>query len=192
MPPQHVVVKACRFNDVACLAPEDTFVDVGQTGHVQVTLPSGFTGYFEIESESLPAVLYVTKPISRNTLNRDVPVLTDEALALTAAVTSIDVDRELGVVLLEAVNCAGVPAGGVQFKLRDAEADPFYLVDQIPNVDATLSVYDPNNNTADGGFINVPVGAHTFSAHWGVDGPELQAFNAQIRAKTITFIDMTF
>jgi hypothetical protein len=53
-------------------------------------------------------------------------------------------------------------------------------------------VYDSINNTASGGFINVPPGFVEFTARIGTDGIELGSFNAQIRARTITFIDMHF
>jgi hypothetical protein len=48
------------------------------------------------------------------------------------------------------------------------------------------------DNTADGGFINLAPGFITFRAHLGVDGLELGRFNAQIRANTITYIDLSF
>lgn len=191
-PPANVVVKACRFNDIGCFAPVDEFVDDQQTGHSQITLPTGFAGFFEITSDALPTLLYVTKPIEHSKSDRDVPIVTADALQLLASITGYSFDPELGVVLLEAIGCGDTPSGDVQFKLRDARADEFYLVDQIPDSQAELTVYDPINNTANGGFLNVPLGANTFSAHWGVDGIELQKFNAQVRSKTITFIDMKF
>jgi hypothetical protein len=167
-------------------------VDDEQVGHVRLTLPVGFTGFFEITSDALPALLYVTRPIFQSTLNRDVPIPTADTVELMASVTEYTYEPERGLVLLEAIDCAGVPSEGVQFKLLNAEADQFYLVDQIPSAEAQLTVYDANNNSANGGFLNVPPGASTFSAHWGVDGIELQRFNVHVRAGAIIFVDMKF
>jgi hypothetical protein len=191
-PPKNIVAKACRSNDVGCAEPVATFTDADGTGHAQFDLPSGFFGFFEIRSASLPALLYVTKPIVKNTLNRDVPVLTAETVQLTATVTGIAYDPAKGLAILEAIDCSDTPAGGVQFKLTGDPADQFYLVDQVPSREAMVTAYDDVNNTADGGFINVQPGFVTFSARLGVDGLELGTFNSQIRANTITFIDMHF
>jgi hypothetical protein len=191
-PPKNIVVKACRSNDVGCAEPVSTFNDTDGTGHAQFDLPSGFFGFFDIHSDAIPTLLYVTKPIVKNTLNRDLPVLTGATVQLTAQVTGFTVDSKKGLALLEALDCSDTPQGGVQFAVTSAMADQFYLVDQVPSRDATVTVYDEVNNTANGGFVNVPTGFNTFSARLGVDGLELGSFNAQVLEGGITFIDMHF
>lgn len=191
-PPPGITAKACRVNDVGCDEPVDSFTDTDMTGHVQLTLPTGFLGFFEIESDdSMLTLLYVTKPIEKNTLNRDLPVLTAQTVELTASITGYSFDKEKGLALIEALDCSGTPQGGVHFKSREG-GDPFYLVDQVPSKEATLTVYDEANNTANGGFINVPTGFVTFDATLGLDGLTLGSFNAQIRPNAITFINMHF
>jgi hypothetical protein len=191
-PPKNIVVNACRNSDVACAEPVGKFTDTTGMGHAQFNLPSGFLGYFEINSDATPALLYVTKPIVKDAENRDVPVLQPSTVQLTASVAKLPFDKTKGLALLEAIDCSGKPAGGVQFKHSADSADQFYLVDQVPSTDATMTEYDETENTADGGFINVSPGFVTFSALWGVEGPLLGAFNAQIRANTITYVDMDF
>jgi hypothetical protein len=191
-PPANIVVKACRSNDVACSDPVSMFTDTDGTGDAQFTLPSGFFGFFQILSDSLPALLYVTKPIVKNTLNRDLPVLTADTVQATASITGVKFDATKGLALLEAIDCTETPAGGVQFTLTGGNADQFYLVDQVPSRDAMVTAYDEVNNTADGGFINVDPGFVTFNAFLGVGGLALGSFNAQIRANTITYVDMHF
>lgn len=192
MPPKNIVVKACRNNDVACGEPVATFTDADGTGHAQFELPAGFLGFFDIRSDEMPALLYVTKPIYKNTLNRDVPLLSVSTVTITAIAAGVKFDDTKGLALLEAIDCSDTPAGGIQFKVSDATANQFYLVDQAPNIDAKLTVYDEATNTADGGFINVQPGFVQFSAYVGLDGLKLGSFNAQIRANTVTFIDMDF
>jgi hypothetical protein len=186
-----VVAKACRNSDVGCVEPVAAFTDVADTGHVQFTLPSGFFGYFEVKSSAMDTLLFVTEPIVKNTLNRDVPVLTRDTVDLTATILGYVYDQEKGLAFIEALDCSETPQGGVHFDSREG-GDPFYLVDQVPSKDAQMSVYDANNNTASGGFVNVPPGFVQISARIGTDGLSLGSFNAQIRARTITFIDMHF
>jgi len=191
-PPNNVVARACRNSDVGCAEPVATFTDMDKTGHAQFELPTGFFGFFEVTSDSLPTVLYVTKPITRNTLNRDLPVLTPDTVQLLAGAVGYPYDSKKGLALLEALDCSDTPAGGIQFSIVGGSADQFYVVDQVPSRDAKISQYDVTNNTANGGFLNVPPGFVTFGAHLGVDGLQLGTFNARIRANAITFIDMHF
>jgi hypothetical protein len=191
--PANVVVNACRNSDAACAQPVATWTDTAEHGgNATFMLPAGFFGYFAITSDALPALLYVTQPITRDSENRDVPVLSTGTVQLLASLAGFDYDTGKGLALLEALDCSGAPQGGVQFKESRGTADQFYLIDQNPSPDAQLTKYDPTDNTADGGFINLDPGFITFSAYLGVDGMSIGSFNAQIRANTITFIDMHF
>jgi hypothetical protein len=190
--PADVVVNACRNGDVGCAQPVATFTDTGRTGNVTLTLPRGFYGFFEVRSSELQALLYVTKPIVRDAQARDVPVLATSTVELLAELVGFPWDRDKGLALLEMMNCSGTPSGGVQFKTSRAATDQFYIIDQIPSKEATQTKYDTTDNTADGGFINLEPGSITFSAHLGEDGLELGSFNAQIRANTITYIELNF
>lgn len=190
-PPKNLIVKACRNSDANCEAPLAMFIDMEETGHVQLDLPNPFYGFFDIASDAMPTLLYVTKEIVKSTLNRDLPVLNAATVNAVASFTGLTFDPSKGMALIEALDCDETPQGGVQFKCG-AMADSFYLVDQMPSRDATLTVYDPVNNSANGGFVNVPPGFIGFSAHLGIDGLELGSFTAQIRKGTITFIDMHF
>lgn len=191
-PPKNIVAHACLNNDVVCAKPIATYLDKDGTGNARFELPYGFLGFFEVRSDALVTLLYVTKPIVKNTLTRDLPVVTADTLQLTASLSGIPFDPTKGLALLEALDCTDTPAGGVQFKVEDVPADRFYLVDQIPSWDATVTSYDAQYNTATGGFSNVPSGYVTFSAYLGLAGPELGSFNAQVRANSVTFVEMHF
>jgi hypothetical protein len=189
--PGKVVVKACRNSDAACVEPVSSWTDTAGTGDATLILPAGFFGYFEITSDEVPALLAVTQPITQDAENRDVPVLSASTVQLLAQLAGFPYDMTKGLALLEALDCLGMPQGGIQFT-ASRKADQFYLVDQVPSKEAQLTEFDPTDNTADGGFINLEPGFTTFAAHLGVGGVELGSFNAQIRANTITFIDMHF
>lgn len=191
-PPKNIVVKACRYADSNCDDPVDTYVDSDGTGHAQFNLPTPFSGFFDISSDAVPTLLYVTKPIVKSTSNRDLPVPNAQTLGLVTQFTGYAFDPNKGLAFLEALDCDDIPQGGVNFAFLDGTADPFYLINQTPNKDATLTVYDEVTNSANGGFVNVPTGFKNFSARLGVDGLVLGQFNAQIRSGAITFIDMHF
>lgn len=190
--PANVVVKACRNSDVGCVEPVATWTDTNGEGKATFKLQAGFFGYFEINSDAVPALLYVTQPITQDAENRDVPVLSNSTVDLLAKLAGFPYDNTKGLALLEALDCSSTPQGGIQFKASRDGADQFYLIDQVPSKDAQLTEYDGTDNTADGGFINLDPGFIKFTALLGVDGLELGSFNAQIRANTITFIDMHF
>lgn len=189
-PPKNVKVKACRNSDPGCESPVATFEDKDGEGYVQLVLPTNFFGFFDIQSDVMPTLLYVTKPIGKNTQNRDLPLLAASTVELTANLASTEFDPDQGIVFLEALDCSDTPQGGIHFSAESGTS--FYLVNQLPDTDAQETVYDTTNNTADGGFINVDPGFISFGASLGVDGVELGTFNAQVRASTVTFIDMHF
>jgi hypothetical protein len=190
--PGHVVALACRTNDVVCADPVDRFEDEKGDGLVELTLPAGFSGFFEVHSDALPALSYLTKPLTHDLRDRDLQVSAQSTLDLLASIDKTVFEPDKGLALVEAFDCSGTPAGGVHFEESKGTSKPFYIVDNTPNSDATVSVYDSIHNVADGGFINVDPGFVTFIARWGVDGPMLGEFNAHVRESTITFVDMYF
>jgi hypothetical protein len=190
--PKNLVVKACKTNDAGCDAPIATFNDTEGTGMVAFDLPMGFLGFFDVRSDAVPALSYLTRAVTKDTVDRDLQVPSPSTVQLLASIEGVAAEPNKGIALLEAFDCTGTPAGGVQFTESKGTARPFYLVNHAPNQDATVSVYDAANNVADGGFLNVQAGFVTFSARWGLDGPQLGSFNAHVRAGTVTFIDMYF
>ena len=191
-PPQNLSAIACRSNDVGCGKPWGPVTDPDGDGVLELQLPRGFLGFVEVKSDALTALSYLTKPLLVDTVDRDLQVSAPQTVNLLAMYDNATFDEEKGIVLLEAFDCTGKPVGGVHFKESKGGARPFYIVNHVPNSDVTESVYDAVNDVADGGFLNEPPGFITFSAHYGVDGPLLGEFNASVRAKTITFIDMYF
>jgi hypothetical protein len=191
-PPGTVSAKACRTNDVVCSDPVATFQDKDGSGMVELDLPSGFLGYFEVKSDALTALLYLTKPIVRDTVDRDLQVSSLNTVMLLSMTDGTTLDRARGLALVQAFDCTGKPAGGVHFTESKGDSHPFFIVNHVPNSDVQLSVYDPATDIAAGGFLNVQPGFVTFNASYGVDGPLLGEFNASVRADTITFVYMYF
>jgi len=191
MPRQDLKVKACRNSDLNCEDPVATFVDTKQTGRAQLELPSGFLGFFEVKSDAVDTLLYVTKPIVEDTIDRDITVPTLETIDLLASLLEYTWDMDKGLVVLEVLDCSEAPQSGIHFECH-AGGDGFYMVNGIPFKSEQMTMYDPMNNTAEGGFINVPQGLVQFSAQVGVDSEvmSLGSVNVQIRPSTLTIIEL--
>lgn len=191
--PKNLTVQACAQNDIGCGAAVAEFMDTDGTGEVELELPAGFLGYFFVKSsETLDVMSYLTKPLYEDTVERDLQVPAPTTINLLASASGVEYQPTKGLALVEAFDCANKPAGGVHFTESKGMATPFYFVNRLPTKDATVSVYDPNNDLADGGFVNIPADFVTFSAYLGVDGPLLGKVNVQVRPSTAIYIDMHF
>jgi len=93
-------------------------------------------------------------------------------------------------VILEAFDCAGLASPGIHFEESKQRAIPFYIIDDQPNVESTVTVRDDTDNQAIGGFVNATPGFTFFTAHLGVDGTSLGTYNANVRANTVTYLDI--
>jgi hypothetical protein len=192
MPPANIAAKACWGNDVKCTNPIMPTRIAQDTGVVEFDLPRGFLGFFEVLSDAMPALSYLTKPIEKNTVDRDLQLSSPQTFMTFAMLDNAEIDNTKGVALLEAFDCQGKPVGGVHFESDVGNVRPFYIVNHVPSSAASVSSLDPINNVADGGFMNVEPGFVTFTARYGVGGPELGSFNVAVRANTFTFVDMYF
>jgi hypothetical protein len=192
MAPGNITARACRGADASCqIAIEPTSIDQ-ESGDVEFDLPRGFLGFFEVRSDAVPALSYRTKPIDRDIVDRPLQLSSPETFMTLATLDGAEVDETKGVALLEAFDCQGMPVGGVHFETNVQGTRPFYIVDQVPNHNVSVSSLDAVNNVANGGFLNIEPGFVSFTARYGVGGPILGTFNAAVRANTFTFVDMYF
>lgn len=184
-------ITACLAMDVFCDSPVTRAVDAEATGILRFQVPYGFEGYFMIESDvTMPFVMEFTKALVEPLINREVRVADYKTIEQLTAVTSAPVDLEQGIVIVEAYDCQGGPQGGVHFKAASAAALPFYLVNLLPNLEATTTVHDETSGYAVGGFFNVPPGLVLITAEVGVDGPMIDTHNAHVRSGAMTFLDV--
>ena len=166
-PPQDLVVLACRGNDVACADPSARFEDKSGTGLVELDLPFGFMGFFEVKSaNTMPALSYLTRPVLGDKRDRDLQVTAASTVQALAAISGVPFDETKGIAMVEAFDCTKTPAAGVHFAESKGSSTAFYLLNHVPNAEITQSVYDEDNNVADGGFVNVLPGFVTFSARY--------------------------
>jgi hypothetical protein len=192
MAPGNISARACRGNDVKCVDAIPALKISQLDGTIEFELPRGFMGFFEVHSDAMPALSYLTKPILVDTVDRPLQLSSPETFMSLSMLDGAEIDETAGVALLEAFDCKGTPVGGVHFESSVGGVRPFYIVNHVPNHDVTVSALDAVNNVADGGFLNVQPGFVTFTARYGVGGPVLGSFNVSVRPSTFTFIDMYF
>jgi hypothetical protein len=191
MPLADMVVSACRANDVGCDSPVATFEDTEDTGTIALDLPFDFGGFLEVRSSNaLTALWYFTEPLRAPRAAKDLLVPSSDTVQLLASVTGYARDMSKGLVILEAFDCEDVSVGGVHFEESKMGALPFFIVDELPNSEATVTVRDEMNDIAIGGFFNATPGFTLFTARLGLEGPKLGEFNANVRANTVTYLDI--
>jgi hypothetical protein len=190
-PPIALTASACMRNDVSCANPVAMFEDSEGTGDIELELPYDFSGFLEVRSEdTLTALWYFTEPLREPRVAKDLKIPSPATVELLAAITGLSVDASRGLVILEAFDCAQMASGGIHFEESKQRAIPFYIIDEQPNVESTVTVRDDDTNEAIGGFLNATPGFTLFTAHIGVDGPRLGEYNANVRANTVTYLDI--
>jgi hypothetical protein len=190
-PPETLTVKACRTNDVECSAAVAAFTATTPDGQVSLQLPVGFVGYFQLDaSGALSQRFYLTRPVRESQVHRDVQLISPATRSLLSGVAGKSAKASRGLVIIEAVDCAGQPAGGVHFEENTGDAQPFYIVNLLPTISVTSSVRDEANNIASAGFFNAKPGLMTITASLGEEGPVVGVFNAQVRANAVTLIEL--
>lgn len=198
--PVEIKAQACEINDVSCRNPVAQFTATDDTGIIKMDLPYEFSGFIEVTSGSsgsdpdepdmLPALWYFTSPLVEPRVAKPLAAVAPATLELLAAIASQRVQRDRGLVILEAFDCTRVSVGGVHFEESKSTAIPFYIIDELPSIESTVTVRDEKNDIAAGGFLNAAPGFTVFTARIGTTGPVLGEFNGHVRASTVTYLDI--
>jgi hypothetical protein len=190
-PPVNLSIDACRISDVGCIDPVADFRADNPDGEVRLPLPVGFVGYLDIRGDGiLPQLFYSSRPVREDSVGRWLPLVAPSTLTVLAGVAGVAVESGKGLLLIEAVDCAATPSGGIHFEASAGDSQPFYIVNRLPNFDVTVSVHDEEADMAAGGFLNVRPGFVTVNARLGLEGPIVATFNAQVRADGVTVIEL--
>src|SRR6187431_630156 len=185
-----VVAQRCRKLDLICENPVDmTFADTN--GGVTMQIEAGFDGYVQLTGAKIAPSLYFLNPPSSGDLNLPtVPLaspLVAAGLVLQAGGTTWN--KERGIVLLNAFDCAGKPAANITYSIAGAP-DPstfiFYMVDAYPTTDVTVT-----DDTGYGGLVNVPVGVSTVSALLEPGGRKVSQLSVLVGAGYVSYSSVT-
>jgi hypothetical protein len=190
-PPVGLRVAACRIQDATCANPLVVASDNSGTGDVMLEVPSQFAGYVQVQSEdSLPLLHYLTQPVTAPTQLPTLMLIPRALAEMSAQAEGIKVDLSTTGVLIAGVrDCASAPVEGVRFALEPGGMMPFFLVNGLPSMLATETVYDPGLQVAVGGFLGVAPGLHLLKAQLGAAGPVFGQYNVTVRAGAVVQVD---
>jgi hypothetical protein len=179
-----VQVQACEAIDFTCASPLSQATG-DDTGVALLTVPAGFSGYYEAQASAfVPTILSRPPPAS----NEYVPQLLANAAILNAVpmVTGVTQDPTLGIAFLSALDCASSPAGGVVFSIGSAGPNErlVYLLSNIPSEGATQT--DSSSGTAL--IFNVPPGLLTVTASLAATGVAIRTASASVRENWLTYV----
>jgi len=155
--PPNLRVRACYRADVTCSHPATDFVLPDEDGSVTVPLTVGFNGYLEVLSDDMvPTISLFPGPMTQELADAvgsvTLALLPLDALVAFAVASQIELSPDLGVVSVNAYDCAGPSAPGVRLELNTSGV-PYQFVDGLP-----IAYEDTTNAESSGGFANVQPG----------------------------------
>jgi hypothetical protein len=177
--------RACQRIDVGCALPVAGPVEAAADGRLHLTLPSGFSGFLEITAAGISPVLYFFgQPLRAS--RQDVLMVLDLATAdALSAASNVDVDPELGVIVVRTMDCQGARSAGVRFA-NDAGGLPFAFVDGLP-----VAGQDVSHGEGVGGFLNVPPGIAALQAWEVSSGRSFGDSSVVVRAGWASHTDLS-
>jgi hypothetical protein len=188
--PSGLFVSACRVLDPSCNHIAASYFDADGSGQVSLILPNDFIGFLEIHSDrNLTTLYYLTRPPAPDTTANTLYLYSSDTLAMLGEMLGTSVDSSAGVALLDVLDCNGKPVGGIDL-VASTKTTAFYFVDGAPSHDGDTTSLSDAGNSGLAGFLNAPPGSISFSARLGADGPVIAKFNANVRANTLTYIDI--
>jgi hypothetical protein len=178
-------VRACQQLDVDCEEPAAGPFDVAPDTLYDFPLPHGFTGFFQIASEStLPALYFVPRPLVADTLGWSPTVISKEVLAQLAAAAGVSLDPASGVVIASVRDCIGEAIEGATVTASEQQAIRYYFVNNLP----VLSAVETSAQGAVG-FANVPA---TTIALNGVSksGHAFAPVSVRVKSGSLSFVEI--
>lgn len=154
LPPPGLRVRACNNFDPNCTTPRTPDVTPGEDGLVRLELFEGFTGFFEVQSDTtVSTMFFLPGPVQGDW---QVPTLflpTPASLEVLSQLNAVDHDPMRSTLGGIALDCSGVRASGVTFSEDSQEGFAFYFVNQRPTGARMATAADGS-----GGFANAPAG----------------------------------
>lgn len=178
-------VRACAQLDVDCQEPAAGPFDVAADTLYDFPLPHGFSGFFQIASDStLPALYFVPEPIVADTLGWSPTVISKEVLAQLAAAAGVSLDPTAGVVIASVRDCDGGAIEGATVTASEGRAIRYYFVNDLP----VLSALETSAQGAVG-FANVPA---TTIALNGVSksGHAFAPVSVRVKSGSLSFVEI--
>lgn len=188
-PPPGLAVRMCANADVDCTTPIVDPVSVDAQGFINVTVDSGFDGYFEVTSDaSMDALVFMGRKIVADTeVQRPVQVLSEALFNSVADKAAVVPDPARGHALIGMTDCDFQRAPGISVSHDSADPSvvPFYLFGQQPDLVATASDEDGS-----AGVANLPAAFVSFSSTLESTGQPIGRARVSIRAGWLTYVTL--
>jgi hypothetical protein len=154
-----VTARVCHLRDLDCNAPLGADIISDKDGLLALTLAGNFDGYVQIQGKERVTGLYFPPPLTRDRADTAVALAKAvDLLPFGQLVGGFEADR--GTVMVQVVDCAGIPAEGVSFESNDADsrASAWYSENSLPVGTKATDV------TGFGGYFNMPSGIASIRA----------------------------
>ena len=179
-------VHACNLLDVGCAYP---FSDVvtNDGGVALLTVPAGFTGYYEMQAANFtPTILSRTKQYTSEYQAQGVADLT--LLSAGAGFAGVTQDPNLTIAIVTVFDCATNPAANITFAVPKAGPGEqvVYLLSNLPTQSATST--DIVSGSAL--IFNVPAGTLTVTAFFAATNEPIRTVSAIAREGWVTYVDI--
>jgi hypothetical protein len=179
-----LTVYGCSVTDVvACAHPVSGPVTTDSNGQAKLALPFSFDGYAQVTGAGYEPMLYALPPVTHDSFAPGSPVVTQATFELFGAEIEA-VDPTLGNLIVQAFDCEGLRAAGVEFSIAPfGGMGQFYFADAIPSATAT----ETDDGYGAGGFLDVePNTAITITATVAENGLTYPPAVVVTRAGTLT------
>ena len=156
-----LTVRACQRIDFDCANPVAPGVVTGEDGLAVVTVPSGFTGFFEAFGRDDYQSIIMVERVANSEIKAEVSVVTKAVSAAYAAAAGTMYQEGMGNMTLIVRDCEGKPGTGISFDLKSSSStgSVVYLVNSLPTAGATAT--DASGVAVD---FSLPPGALNASA----------------------------
>lgn len=193
-PPADATVKFCLPLDVECVEPTQTLTP-DETGLLEFDLPSSFKGYMELVTpdqpepadDVMPTLIFFQEPSVIPPGDKLIQFISPSAINAIATSADVPLDPSRGTSILLIHDCAETRSSGVRFESSsgDDETTPFHFKGNLPDPDAVET-----DAQGSGGYVNMPVGNFSVTAHIAESGRFIGATSFLSRAGYLTYVPM--
>ncbi|HEX2672575.1 MAG TPA: hypothetical protein VHM25_16950 [Polyangiaceae bacterium] len=132
-------VRACARIDFDCTSPVGPSVLTGTDGIASVSVPNGFSGYFEVTGrDEYQPLMILERPVTADALS-EITVVNKKTFAAFAGAAGTTLHTDTGELALWSRNCNGVGASGLVFDIKSNGdvGGVVYLANSLPTAEAT-------------------------------------------------------
>ena len=179
-------VRACNALDIGCEAPlGDVMSD--DAGIALLTVPGGFTGYYEVRAPDFtPAVLARAPQYSSEYQAQGLGNLM--LLSAGASFAGITQDPSLSIAVVTALDCTSTPSAGIVFSVAapGANEQVVYLLNNVPAASASQT------DSASGAALvfNVPPPSFEVTASFAATNEPIRAVSTLAREGWVTYVEI--